>query len=54
VEVGELTLSMHTVLPVAVNDVYLDFKSAADDVFLYELNVPREKWTDEEIDELTD
>lgn len=35
--VGELTLSLYAILPVSLNDLFADFKAAADDMFAFAL-----------------
>jgi hypothetical protein len=54
VKLGEMSLSLFSILPVSLNDVFSDFKSAADDLFLYELNTPPSERDQEQIESLTD
>lgn len=54
VKVGELSLLMHSVWPVSLNDIFGDFKAAADELFLYELQIPVGSRTEDEIERLSE
>lgn len=50
----DLSLAKFVILPTSLNDIFSDFKSAADDLYLYELQTPRSQWDQSIVGELDD